>query len=94
MSEIYELLRGSRKDMDIFNTQSPVLPKSPTREANSLNGDGRIREEILKLTERVFLSETSCSPCRPFSSIEHAVEAVDFAQVGEALASQVEGAVV
>lgn len=94
MSKNYELLRETGKDIELFHTGVPETQDSIGVPA-SLNGGGRVREEVLRLIQRTFLSGLPGAPrLVVFTAIDHGNGCSWVcARAAEALAARVEGPV-
>ncbi len=94
MSKNYELLRETGKDLELFHTGIPEAHGVSGPPAH-LNGGGRIREEILRLIQRTFLSGVPGAPrLVVFTAVDHGSGCSWVcARAAEALAAHVEGPV-
>lgn len=94
MSKNYELLRETGKDLDLFRPDA-VEPTTLSAVPPHLNGGGRVREEVLRLIQRTFLSGSPGAPrFVVFTAVDHGNGCSWVcARAAEALASHVEGTV-
>ena len=94
MSKNYELLRETGKDLELFHAGIPENHGASGAPAH-LNRGGRIREEVLRLVQRTFLSGAPGAPrLVVFTAVEHGNGCSWVcARAAEALAAHVEGPV-
>ena len=94
MSKNYELLRETGKDLELFHAGIPETRGVGTAPAH-LNGGGRVREEVLWLIQRTFLSGIGGAPrFVVFTAVDHGSGcSCVCARAAEALAAHVEGPV-
>ncbi len=92
MSKNYELLRKAGRDLDLYFSDS-VQPHHDEDVPGPLNGGSRVREEVLKLLQRTFLSGAPGAPRRiVFAAVSHGNGCSWVcARAAEALAAHVEG---
>ena len=95
MSKNYEVLREVGKDLELFKTETPAPAAVREPASVSFNGSKRVREEILRLIQRTFLSGGPDAPRRViFTSVDRGNGCSWVcARTAEALAAQVEGTV-
>ena len=94
MSKNYEVLREVGKDLELFKTEG--TPPAVRDFGNiSLNGSKRVREEILRLIQRTFLSGGPNAPRRVIFTAVDRGNGCSWvcARAAEALAAQVDGTV-
>jgi len=94
VSKNYELLRETGKDLDLFKAdaaESPGVSPIPVH----LNGGGRVREEVMRLIQRTFLTGSPGAPrFVVFTGVDHGNGCSWVcARAAEALAAHVEGTV-
>lgn len=94
MSKNYELLRETGKDLELFHAEVPESRGLGAVPA-SLDGGGRIREEVLRLIQRTFLTGAPGAPrFVVFTGVDHGNGCSWVcARAAEALAAHVEGTV-
>jgi Mrp family chromosome partitioning ATPase len=94
VSKNYELLRETGKDLDLFHADT-AEPNTITAVPPQLNGGGRVREEVMRLIQRTFLSGTPGAPrFVVFTGVDHGNGCSWVcARAAEALAAHVEGTV-
>lgn len=94
MSKNYELLRETGKDLEVFHTDIPG-PSAVSTPPAQLNGGRRVREEILRLVQRTFLTGAPGAPhFVVFTAVDHGNGCSWVcARAAEALAAHVEGTV-
>jgi Mrp family chromosome partitioning ATPase len=94
VSKNYELLRETGKDLELFHAETPqanTLSAVPSH----LNGGGRVREEVLRLIQRVFLTGAPGAPrLVVFTGVDYGNGCSWVcARAAEALAAHVDGTV-
>ena len=94
MSKNYELLRETGKDLELFHAEIPESRGISAVPAH-LNGGGRVREEVLRLIQRTFLTGAPGAPrFVVFTGVDHGSGCSWVcARAAEALATHVEGTV-
>jgi len=94
VSKNYELLRETGKDLDLFKAD-PAESNSLSAVPAHFNGGGRVREEVLRLIQRTFLTGSPGAPrLVVFTGVDHGNGCSWVcARAAEALAAQVEGTV-
>ena len=94
MSKNYELLRETGKDVDLFHADT-AEPAGVSAVPAPLNGGGRVREEVLRLIQRTFLTGSPGAPrCVVFTGVDHGNGCSWVcARAAEALAAHVDGTV-
>jgi protein-tyrosine kinase len=95
LSENYELLCASKDALELFERQLPTGPGGNGHVKEWLDDNRRVRDEVLKLIERVFLTDGSLAPrIVAFSSVESGAGSTWIcAHVGKELVTQIEGTV-
>ena len=94
MSKNYELLRETGKDLEVFQADVPESHGVSAAPAH-LNGGGRVREEVLRLVQRTFLTGAPGAPrFVVFTAVDHGNGCSWVcARAAEALAAHVDGTV-
>jgi protein-tyrosine kinase len=94
VSKNYELLRETGKDLELFHAETPQSSSLSAVPAQ-MNGGGRVREEVLRLIQRTFLSGVPGAPrLVVFTGVDHGNGCSWVcARAAEALAAHVEGTV-
>jgi Mrp family chromosome partitioning ATPase len=94
VSKNYELLRETGKDLEVFHPEIPG-PLGVSTPPAHLNGGGRVREEVLRLVQRTFLTGAPNAPrFVVFTAVDHGNGCSWIcARAAEALAAHVEGTV-
>ncbi len=94
MSKNYEVLRKAEKDLELFRTDLIAAPRGTGRNGHP-NCREQVREEILRLIQRIFPAGFPSAPrVVVFSAVEHGNGCSWVcARAGEALAAHCEGTV-